>query len=183
MYKKFLTELKHSIKERGFIEGKDYIGIDTEKYFILIPFIFEILQPFNKYDGKVPILAHCLTHNKKYFRMYYEQQFLKLNRLKCFFFNKSEKIANMQFYNNHDDVRETRIATLCEFTCWLDENDDKTHLFHNFYNNFNSCDSDCEIYSEASLIIKNLKPTIFEEVKRYDINKIRKQIIAYLKKK
>jgi len=177
MYKKFLTELKHSIKERGFVEGKDYISVDTDKYFILIPFVFEILQPFNRYDGKIPVLTHCLTHKKEYFKNYYEREFLKLGRLKCFFFYKSARFTDI--LDAFDD-RGARKVTLWEFTCWLDETDDKTHLFHNFYNNFNSCDSDVEIYSKASSIIKAIKPIIFKETKKYNFIKIRKEISTYL---
>lgn len=177
MYKKFLTELKHSIKERGFVEGKDYISVDTDKYFILMPFVFEILQPFNIYDGKIPVLTHCLTHKKKYFKHYYEQQFLESGRLKCFFFYKSAKFTDI-LYPFVD--REIRKVTLWEFTCWLDENDNRIHLFHNYYNNFNSCDSDVKIYDKASSIIKALKPIIFKEAKKYNLIKIREEISTYL---
>ena len=172
MNENFVTVLKHSIEDRGFIEGKDFIGVDTNEYYILLPFVFEILCPFSKFYGsKYKLLHHCVANEKQYFKNYYDEQFVKIGRLKCFFFNKKTKITDMEQYAIVSSSY-TRPYTLCEFTCWLDENDEHIHLFHNFYNSFDFYLHDRKIYNDASIIIKKLKPIIFNQFKKYNYKEI-----------
>ena len=193
MHKKFVTELKHFIKNNEFIEGKDFISVDTDEYYVLLPFVFDILHHFGMYEGNgidfhiseidYKVLPHCVTNKKYYFKNYYDEQFIGRGRIKCFFFNKKTKIADIKKHNC--EYVSNIIMDKCdlwEFTCWLDENDEHIHLFHNCHNSFNTCVRDENIYINASEIIKKLKPYIFENVKKYNMEEIVKNYKYNIKK-
>ena len=170
--KTFIEILTKSINNKKFKEGEDFIKIDTEKYLVLLPFNFEILHDFSMF-GKYNILGHCVTCEEKYFKEYYNNEFLKKDRIKCFFFDKSIKIGDIP-------VRKTSSGiTLWEFTCWLDKTDKHIHLFHDYYNQFDYCETDRNIYEAASKIINTLRKTIFHKLDGYDLNEIKK---LYIKK-
>jgi hypothetical protein len=169
---KFIDVLNNWISINKFEEGKDFIKIDSSEYLILLPFNFNILHHFSFHGGKYKILGHCVTAEYCYFKRYYDSQFLDYNRLKCFFFDKNIKMGDIPQRRYVDDSQKKE--TLWEFTCWLDENDEHIHLFHNYYNNFDRCEVDVKIYKKASEIINNLRRTIFQEVKKYDLEKIKK---------
>jgi len=167
---KFIDVLNDWINSNNFKNGEDFIKIDTPRYLILLPFNFDVLHYFSRYGGKCCLLIHCVTGERYYFRKYYDSQFLYYNRLKCFFFDKNIKLKEIP---NPCVGYSKRIETLWEFTCWLDEKDEHTHLFHNYYNNFDYCEIDTKIYKKASKIIKNLRTIIFKELKKYDLEKIK----------
>ena len=174
--KTFVEILFDSIADKNFKEGKDFIKIDTKKYLILIPFNYGILHDFSMF-GKYKILFHCVTCEESYFKKYYDIEFLKRNRIKCFFFDKNIK------FDEIPNIQANKKETLWEFTCWLDETDEHIHLFHNCYNHFDGDEIDKQIYKTASKIINNLRKTLFCKLGNYDINKIKeyfKQNYGYI---
>ena len=167
------------LKENNFVNGKDYVIINTKNYLIILPFKFEILHPFSRwnYQSNLPrFLRHCVCSEKKYFDYYFEHNFLNKKMIKVFFFKKGIKIKTLPNY-------ETKKTTIpYEFTCWLSEKDKHTHMFWNQYNNFKRDRYDEIIYNKASKIIQKYYDIIFQELKKYDLKEIEKNVNKTIKK-